>query len=157
MVNLPLGKSTDGPVKLPADTVIFSQGSPSKYLYILKKGEVRLLKASGTHLHVFQICKEKEILNEVSVLTAKPTEFAAIAKTEVELVLVEQKDILNVIKTCPEWVPEMFETLCERLKATQDIIDEHKLQVNEKNSNTVLTKEEEKKYINALSEYRAPV
>lgn len=155
MVNLPLGKGTEAPIAFKAGTVIFQQGEASKYLYIVKKGEIRLLKINGPHLSVFKICKEKEILNEVSVLTNRPTAFAAIAKTDVELVLVEQKDILSVIKSGPEWIPEMFETLCERLQSTQEIIDEHNLMAGEKDANTLLTKDEEKKYANALAEYKA--
>lgn len=155
MVNLPLGKTADAPLTFKAGTVIFPQGIPSKYLFIVKKGEIRLLKVNGQKLSVFKICKEKEILNEVSVLTKKPTEFAAIAKTDVELVLVEQKDIVSVINKGPVWISEMFETLCERLKSTQDIIEEHHLMAGEKNVDTSLTKDEEKKYSHALSEYKA--
>lgn len=153
MVNLPLGKTTEAPLTFKAGTVIFAQGEPSKYLYILKKGEIKLLKKSGAHLSVVKLCKEKEILNEVSVLTNKPVEFAAIAKTDVELVLVDQKDILSVVKNGPGWVSEIFETLCERLKSTQDIIEEHRLMA-EKNPDMVLSREEEKKYLDAFSEYK---
>jgi CRP/FNR family cyclic AMP-dependent transcriptional regulator len=151
MINLPLGKSTDLPIAFKAGTVIFEQGEPSKYLFLVKKGEVRLLKAIGGHITIIQLCKEKDILNEISVLTNKPSEFAAIAKTDVELVLIEQKDILSVIKKSPSWVPEMFETLCERLKSTQEIIEEHHLNLGEKDPAFVISKEEEKKYIEALS------
>ncbi len=155
MKNLPLGKSTDTPVAFKAGTVIFHEGEDPKFLFLVKKGQLHLLKHNGAHLHVTKLCKEKDILNEVSVLTNKPNECSAIAKTDVELVLVEQKDILSVIKASDSWVPEMFETLCERLKSTQDIIDEHNLMAGEKSADTVLSKDDEKKYLNALAEYKA--
>ncbi|MGZ3788462.1 MAG: Crp/Fnr family transcriptional regulator [Bacteriovorax sp.] len=154
MKNLPLGKSTESPISFEAGTVIFDQGELSKYLYLVKKGQLRLLKMHGNHLSVFKVCKEKEILNEVSLLTNKPTEFLAIAKTDVELVLIDQKDILSVIKGGPSWIAEMFETLCERLKSTEDIIQEHNLMAGEKSSDSILSKEEEMKYLDAISEYR---
>lgn len=155
MINLPSGRSTDTPIEFRAGTVIFIEGEVSKYLYILKKGQMRLLKTNGQHLTVIKICNEKEILNEVSVLTSKPTEFTAIAKTNVELVLVEQKDILSVIKSGPTWIPEIFNTLCERLITTLEIIEEHNLMAGERNLDMVLSKEEEAIYLNALSEYKA--
>jgi CRP-like cAMP-binding protein len=155
MVNLPLGKTTEAPITFKAGTVIFARGEAAKYLYILKKGEIHLLKVNGPHLSVIKLCREKEILNEVSVLTNKPSEFSAIAKTDVELVLVEQKDILSVIKDGPSWIPQIFETLCERLKSTHEIIEEHNLSAGEKNSDMVLTKDEEKGYFNALAEHKA--
>ncbi|MDD4973079.1 MAG: cyclic nucleotide-binding domain-containing protein [Bacteriovorax sp.] len=155
MVNLPLGKTTEAPIMFKAGTVIFDSGEPAKYLYILKKGEIRLLKVNGPHLSVIKLCREKEILNEVSVLTHKPSEFAAIAKTDVELVLVEEKDILSVIKNGASWIPQIFETLCDRLKSTQDIIEEHNLSAGEKNSDMILAKDEEKGYLTALAEYKS--
>lgn len=154
MSSLPLGKSTDSPISFNAGTVIFAQGENSKYLYLVKKGQLHLLKTTGQHLSVVKLCKEKDILNEVSVLTNKPTEFSAIAKTDIELVLIDQKDILAVLKSGPSWISEMFETLCERLKSTQDIIEEHNLMAGEKTSETILTKEEETKYLSALADYK---
>lgn len=146
----------ENPITVKEGTVLFSQGENSRYLYLVKKGKVILLKNSGHHLNIIKVCGEKEILNEVSVISNKPSEFAAIAKTEVELVLVEQKDILSVIKNSPSWVPEIFETLCERLKSTEDIINEHNLNAaGEKSADLIMTKEEEKKYINALAEHKA--
>jgi CRP-like cAMP-binding protein len=153
MLNLPLGKTIDSPISFKAGTVLFSQGEASKYLFILKKGEVRLLKTVGQHLSVLKICKEREILNEVSVLTNGPVEFSAIAKTDIELVLFNQKEILAVINQGPSWIPEIFETLCDRLKATMEIIEEHNLSAGEKSPDSLLNKEDEKKYLAALADY----
>lgn len=154
MSNLSTGKGTDAPILFKAGTVIFAQGKPSKYLYLVKKGEVRLLKNKGHGLDVIQVCGEKEILNEVSVLTNKPNDLTAIAKTDVELVLVEQKEILSVINNSPKWIPDLFETLCERLKLTQDMIIEHSLD-QEKNPRLLLSKEDEGKYLLALDNFNS--
>ncbi len=149
-----LSKGTDAPVLYKAGTVIFAQGKPSKYLYLVKRGEVRLVKFKGNNLTGIQLCGEREILNEVAILTSKPNELTAIAKTDVELVLVDQKDVLSVIKNSPTWIPEIFETLCERLKHTQDMIEEHNLAV-EKDPRLLLNKDEEKKYLQALADFNS--
>lgn len=154
MSNLSAGKGTDTPILFKAGTVIFAQGKPSKYLYLVKKGEVRLIKFRGQSLNAIQLCGEREILNEVAILTNKPNELTAIAKTDVELVLVDQKDIMTAIQNSPSWIPEIFETLCERLKHTQEMIEEHNL-ATEKDPRLVMTKEEEKKYIQALADFNS--
>jgi len=146
-------KSIEAPIMHKAGTVIFGQGQNPKYLYIVKKGQVRLLKINGQKLNVIDVCKEKDILNKVSVITNKPTEYAAIAKTDVEIVIIDHKDIQAVIQSGPEWVPQIFETLCERLKSTQDFIEEHQLLSGEKNPDFFLSKEDEKNYFQALVEY----
>jgi len=154
MKNLTIGKNTDTPVFFNAGTVIFAQGDISPYLILVKKGSVRLMKTNGKNLSVFKICKEKEILNEVSVLTNQAITFSAIAKTDVELVFIDQKDISAVLKSGPTWIPEMFETLCERLILTEAIIVEHNLMSGEKFPELILTMEEEKACLAALSGHR---
>jgi CRP-like cAMP-binding protein len=154
MSNLSANKGTDAPILFKAGTVIFAQGKTSKYLYLVKKGEVRLMKMKGNSLNVIQLCGERDILNEVAVLTNRPNDLTAIAKTDVELVLVDQKEILSVINSSPKWIPDIFETLCERLKHTQDMINEHNLD-QEKDARLLLNKEDERKYIEALSKFNS--
>lgn len=154
MSNLSATKGTDAPILFKAGTVIFAQGKSSKYLYLVKKGEVRLIKMKGHNLNVIQVCGEKDILNEVAVLTNKPNDLTAIAKTDVELVLVDQKEILSVINNSPKWIPDIFETLCERLKHTQDMINEHNLD-QDKDVRLLLSKEDEAKYLNALADFNS--
>lgn len=156
MSNLSALKGTDAPILFKAGTVIFAQGKISKYLYLVKKGEVRLIKSKGHGLNVIQVCSEKDILNEVAVLTNKPNDLTAIAKTDVELVLVDQKEILSVIKNSPKWIPDIFETLCERLKLTQDMINEHNLD-QEKDPRLLLSKEDEEKYLTALDNFHSDI
>ena len=154
MINLPQGKNTDSPIHFKAGTVIFSEGEKSKYLFIIKNGEVRLLKGQGHHLKVIKNCLSREILNEVSILTNSPIEFSAIAKTDVDLVLIEQKEISAVIHNGPAWIPEIFETLCKRLTSTLEIIEEHNLKAGELIPEMLLSKDDEAKIVNALNEYK---
>ena len=119
MSNLSDSKGVDAPVMFKAGTVIFGQGKTSKYLYLVKKGEVILLKTQGQKMSVIDYCEERDILNEVAILTQKPNDLTAIAKTDVELVLIDQKDVLNAINASPSWIPDIFATLCERLQNTQ--------------------------------------
>ena len=154
MSNLSETKGTDTPVMFKSGTVIFAQGKLSKYLYLVKKGEVILLKANGQKLTGIQICTEKDILNEVAILTNKPNNLTAIAKTDVELMLIDQKDIMSVMQSSPKWVPEVFATLCERLQLTQEMIEEHNL-AGEKDSRLLVGKEDEKKYLQAITNYNS--
>jgi CRP-like cAMP-binding protein len=147
---LPLGKSLDKPILVKAGTILFTENETVNYLLALKTGKVLLLKNSGQRLIAFKYCEEKEFINEVSILTNSPSEFTAMAKTDIELIVFEQKDILSVIKNGPSWIPQIFNTLCTRLKSTMEIINEHQLASGEKSSDLNLTSEEEKKIISAI-------
>lgn len=147
--------NTEAPVFYREGEVLFAQGDNSRYLYIVKSGKVALIKANNNHLHIIKICGEKEILNEVSVLTKKPLDYSAVARSQVEVVLVEQKDILTVIKNSPDWVPEIFQTLCERLKSTEEMILEHNLQDSgDKTKDMILSKDESKVLFDIISKFK---
>ena len=154
MSNLSDSKGVDAPVMFKAGTVIFGQGKTSKYLYLVKKGEVILLKTQGQKMSVIDYCEERDILNEVAILTQKPNDLTAIAKTDVELVLIDQKDVLNAINASPSWIPDIFATLCERLQNTQEMIEEHNLAA-EKDPRLLLNKEDEMKYLKAITGYNS--
>lgn len=154
MTNLLFAKNESNSVIYKEGEVVFTQGESSKFLYIIKKGEIHLLKIQGKRLFIIRTCKEKEILNEVSILTNKPIDFAAVAKTDVELVLIEQNDILSIIKSGATWIPKILESLCERLKTSQAIIDDHNLLSGEKNPDMILNKEDEMQYLKTLNEHK---
>ena len=154
MSNISANNNSDAPITFKAGAVIFVQGKTSDYLYMVKKGQVRLYKSKGPTLSAVELCTEKQVLNEVAILMNKPNELTAVAKTDVELVLIDQKDILSVIKNSPQWIPDIFETLCERLKLTQEMIEEHNLAI-EKDPRLVISKEDEIKLIKAISEFNS--
>lgn len=147
-----LGKEAKGTITYKAGAVIFAEGKNAKYLYLIKSGKVQLVKQQGQHLVAFDLCSDGDILNEISVLTNVPQQCSAIAKTDTELVLIEQKDIQAVMKNSPTWIPDIFKTLCERLLATQEMIQEHNL-AGSKDPALVISKEDERKYLEALSSF----
>lgn len=156
MSDLKSNKNQNGGLTYRAGAVIYVPGKVAKKLYILKSGEVRLLRFNNQHLQVVQVCKASEILNEVSILLNLPIDHCAIAKTDVELVSIDSNDIQQVIKMCPTWVPDIFKTLCERLVDSQEIINEHNLiTLDNLNPNLVLSKEDEKKYLEAIAEFNS--
>jgi CRP-like cAMP-binding protein len=137
-----------------AGEILYPSGIQSKYLYILKIGEVRLMKLVNNHLHVFHVCKSGEIINDVSVLTKKATDHVAVVSNDSEIVAIEVKDVRGVLEKCPKWVPDIFSTLCERLIDSQEIIDEHNLNSGTLDKNFILSKDAEAKILEAIKNYK---
>ena len=152
-MNLKLDNNNDGSGTVFRGKIIYIQDAPSKYLYILKRGEVHLLKMHNNKFHFFQKCVAGDILNEVSVLTNKKTEYCAFAKTDVEVVKIEAKEVRNVIEKCPKWIPDLFKTLCERLVDSQEIILEHNLKSGQIDQNVILTKNEEQELLQQVTNW----
>lgn len=150
MKNSSINNNDSGVAVFKKGELIFAENSTNKHLFIVKKGEVHLVKSKGQFLKVLQICQSKDILNEVAIIMKKENEFSAFAKTDVELVLVDQKDIQSIMRNSPRWVSEIFSTLCERLTHTQHMIAEHNLD-NDIDPRLSITKEVEMNYIQQLS------
>jgi CRP-like cAMP-binding protein len=138
----------------PAGTVIFKQGKAHKHLFLLKRGEVRLIKDNGQRLLVMRVCRGQEILNEVDVLSNKSAEYSAIALSEVELVKIEASDIRQYLKIGPSWIKDLLDTLCERLNHTEELILEHGLQSAETDKDFLISKQEQEKYREALDKFK---
>lgn len=155
MVSTSLAKNLDNVTFFKKGTVIFAEGLPSKYLYMIKSGEVRLVKNKNNKLFSLGILKEKEILNEVSILTKTPNSCSAITNTDVELVLVAEKDLRVVLDSGPTWVDELFQTLCERLEAVQEVIEEHQMKDLNDDKDLLLTKEQEIEFTALIRSYKA--
>ncbi len=155
MVSLDNKKSDDTSLIIPAGKIIFNEGQKSKYLYLLKRGDVRLIKNhGGKYLTILKNMSSPGILNEISVLTQRPTEFLALAHSEVELILIDQSNITTVLAKSPDWIGAMMSTLCERLKATEDMIAEHNLNNSFMDQSLTLKKEEEARYFKAIEEFK---
>jgi CRP-like cAMP-binding protein len=136
-------------------SVVYTEGKPTKFLYIIKKGEVRLMKLVNNHLHVLHICSAGEIIGDISVLTNKNVDHTAVALHDVELMLIDANDIRSVINKCPKWVNEIFKTLCERLVDSQEIIDSHNLLMCSLEKNYIITKEEDKILKQRIAEFNS--
>jgi CRP-like cAMP-binding protein len=155
MSHLLLNKDPEGRVNFKKGDVLFMQEENPSFLYLIKAGQVLLIKMANKHISVVGLVKEKEFVNEMSILTNKATTFSAIAKSDGELICIKKADLTTALGTGPVWMPEVFKTLCERLKSTEDIIEKHNLLAGEKDSSTILNLEEEKMYHKALEDYKA--
>lgn len=147
-------KNLDSVTFFKKGTVIFAEGFLNKNLYLIKRGEVRLLKNKINKLVSVGILREKEILNEVAILTSSKNSFSAIADTDVELVLIPEKDLRTVIESGPKWVDELLQTLCERLVSVQDVIEEHQVKDTITDKDLLLSKEQELDYLELIKAFK---
>lgn len=153
-MKLSIDKPGDAPSFFQAGSVIYKNGSSPKFLYIIKRGEVRLMKVVNNHLHIYQICVAGDIINDISVLTKKSVDHSAVASSDVEVVAIEAKDVRSVIENCPKWIPDIFDTLCERLLDSQEIIHSHNLQSGPIDQKYILSKEEEKILMKRIEDFK---
>ncbi len=154
MSNTLASKNLDSVTYFKKGTVIFAEGMPSKNLYIIKSGEVRLLKNKNNKLYTLAICRDKEILNEIAILTNTNNSYSAITEKDTEVVMVSEKDINASITSGPLWIEELLGTLCERLVSVKEVVEEHQLQDTMSEKELIMSREQENEYLNLIQVYK---
>ena len=115
-----------------ADTVIFTEGEASNYLYIIKTGRVRVVKIHNGKLIPISILGPGSFLGESAIFTDEARSADAITVDPCQIVTIKKSDIKKVIGLCPDWVNNIMKTLCSRLSETSRLLSEHQIQSSEK-------------------------
>lgn len=120
--------SFDEPVDLKSGHVLFAEGERAHYLYLVVKGEVRIVREGDSRLIPIDVVKKGEFIGELSMFSPDESRSdCAVAVEDSSVLVFKKSDIQKVIRTCPPWVSTMMETLSERLKASLDVLREHKI------------------------------
>jgi CRP-like cAMP-binding protein len=96
-----------------AGEIIFKEGDPGAEFFVVQSGKVdiqlgnRLLGTLGDH----------DIFGEMALIDAAPRSATAVAKTDVKLVPVGEKQFLFLVSRTPHFALNVMRTLARRLRA----------------------------------------
>lgn len=144
----------EGQKTFAAGEVIFVEGEPGDFIYIVGSGEVLLLKEEGGKVSPFSKVEAKGFFGELSSFTKRSVRsLSAVALRETIVYQISIDDIKKAMNICPEWVSEIMQLLSERLKSSTEVIKEHRIvsdsmeQLSARHTQNLLTYQEEiKKY-----------
>jgi CRP/FNR family cyclic AMP-dependent transcriptional regulator len=144
----------DKPVFYEKGSVIFVEGEPSLYLYIVLDGEVRVFKESKDRLLALSVIGEKDFLGELAMFDDSLRSATAVATKDTHLLIIKKSDISHVLKNCPEWITNIMITLSDRLKHSNEMLREHRIVDESLEMHSELRPEEEGMIRDAISEFR---
>ena len=145
---------TDDLITYKKGTVLFVEGEPSNFLYLIKSGQVKVFKEEKTGLFPISISEDQEFVGEETLFSDEARPNTAIATEDTEVFVFKKSEIRKVVKSCPEWIDEIMETICERLKHAQEMMAEHSIISEEVESDFQASQGEVKTYRDAISKYR---
>ena len=105
-------KSEDFEIFSPGQ-VIFKQGEPGTVMYVIKQGEVELQVGDKP----FTTVKSGGILGEMALIDNSLRSLTAIAKTECQLVPIDQKRFEFLVQQSPFFAIEVMKVMADRLRA----------------------------------------
>ncbi len=93
--------------------IIFKQGEPGTVMYVIQQGEVELQVGDKP----FATVESGGILGEMALIDNSPRSLTAIAKTECQLVPIDQKRFGFLVQQSPFFAVEVMKVMSERLRA----------------------------------------
>lgn len=142
------------PVTFKKDHIIFAEGSPSQFLYIVNYGEIGIFKENNNRLFPISTIGPKDFIGELSMFTEGVRTASAIAMENSELYLIQKTHVRQVLKNCPKWVTNIMLILAERLRSTTLLLREHHITDDMSEMNQKLKPENLAKYWKLLQDYK---
>ena len=139
-------------VTFKKDTILYTEGEMVTHFYIIKNGEVRLLKQTENSIETVSVLYGGNFVGEVEFFIEQPRITSAVAMSDLEVVAIKKTDVMKVLKLCPNWVSDIMSTLSERYSDSVNVLREHGIfdsdpshQLDSKDKATILKRLQEKK------------
>lgn len=109
-------------VRLAAEEELFAQGSKGDKAYIIKEGELEILRESDGRKVLLAVRKEGEVIGEMSILHEAPRMASVRARTNSLLFVLSQEHLDDLLNTSPSAARAMLHTITTRLQATESML-----------------------------------
>lgn len=110
-------------IAVPRGAVVFTQGEPGDYLYVLLSGKVKLVRTSSTGREsLVALIGPGEQFGELSVFDPGPRISSAIAVTTCQLARVSREAITTWVHSRPAIATQLLRVLARRLRRTNSIM-----------------------------------
>jgi uncharacterized membrane protein len=108
-------------VTFAAGTPLFHRGDPGDSLYVVRAGEVEIFFKNDTGERiVLETATPGHFFGEISLLDGGPRTASALAKTDVEAVVVDRGDLAELIRLRPGAAMELLAATGKRLRETNE-------------------------------------
>lgn len=109
---------------VPAGHVLFSQGDESDGLYCVVSGIVRItLTAEDGREITVNLLEDGEVIGEVALLDGLQRSAGAAALIETQVIFIPNQPFLKLLETSASLSRQIILMLCERLRATNDLVN----------------------------------
>jgi CRP-like cAMP-binding protein len=106
-----------------AGTVLFEEGQPGDYMYVLHSGEVEIRRVVGETERVLAVLTAGEFLGEMAILNARPRSATAVVRSDARLFVIEGKTFEAMLRARPEIALRIIKTLALRLESANQQVE----------------------------------
>lgn len=107
------------PRSVKRGTVILERGDSGTAMFAICSGTVKISAPSADGKGaVFNLISDGAIFGEIAVLDGQPRSADAVALTDCDLMVIERRDFVALIRERAEFAVKLIEVLCRRLRQT---------------------------------------
>ena len=111
--------------RFPEGSLIFDEGDLGLAMYVIENGEVEIRKKMGGEERVLAVLGKGDFFGEMCMLEEDtPRTAKAIAKSDVEAVMIDQSAFSFILRHNPEIAVRMMRKLVVRLRQTTRLLEE---------------------------------
>jgi CRP/FNR family cyclic AMP-dependent transcriptional regulator len=104
---------------------IFRRGAPGTAMMAVLKGSVKICTVSlGGKEAVLNVIGPGQVFGEIAVLDGGPRTADAVAMVETDLLVLDRRDLLPVVRGHPDLAQRLLEVLCGRLRRTSEQLED---------------------------------
>jgi signal transduction histidine kinase len=106
-------------IRLESGQCLFNEGDTGDRAYVIREGEVEVLKISGGRDVLLAVRRAGDVIGEMSLLEEAPRMASARARGPVTLVTIERKAFEELLETSTTATRALLQTVIERLRGTE--------------------------------------
>ena len=107
----------------PAGSVLFEEGQPGDYMYVIQAGEVEIRRKVGETERVLAVLAAGDFLGEMAILNGRPRSATAVVRSDARLVVIEGKTFEAMLRARPEIALRIIKTLALRLEGANQQVE----------------------------------
>jgi CRP/FNR family cyclic AMP-dependent transcriptional regulator len=110
-------------VRFEAGATIFTTGDPGASMYVLVSGQVEVFYRNNTGQQItLETVSDGHFIGEVSLLDGGSRSASAVARTDVEAILIDRGDLDEFLRACPAAALDLLSATGRRLRESADLL-----------------------------------
>jgi CRP/FNR family cyclic AMP-dependent transcriptional regulator len=110
-------------VRFEAGTTLFTTGDPGESMYVLVRGEVEVFLRNNTGQQTtLEYVRAGHFIGEVSLLDGGSRSASAVARTDVEALVIDRGDLDEFLRACPAAALDLLAATGRRLRESSDLL-----------------------------------
>ena len=107
----------------PAGTVLFEEGQPGDYMYVVQAGEIEIRRQVGETERVLAVLPAGEFFGEMAIINERPRSATAIVREPSRLLVIEGRTFEAMLRARPEIAMRIIKSLATRLESANQHVE----------------------------------